>query len=186
MPYDEFDVNTGTWATASTTTSTGQSDSDNLVNDIFKTLGDFVNETSPLFFLDSIQNLKTALEDFGQGMSAALACVSIDLQVISSGLSSAAVAYAATDKTLAGTFAQLETQLGYYTNSTVSGTTLQKATPAAEAALNTAYQQYYSSNTSTSSGFSLLNVHISPPGPTAAIPLVALVVIGIILLPIGV
>jgi hypothetical protein len=104
-----------------------------------------------------MQNLMTAVEDFGQDMSAALACVSVDLQVVSSGLSSAAIAFAATDKTLAHTFAQLDTQLGYSTHTATSATStaLPRPTLAQETALNTAYQQYYSSNPSANNGLHL-------------------------------
>jgi hypothetical protein len=154
MGSDTLLVHFNTWSTSSTTTSAGKSNSDDLVNELLTTLNDFVNEMSPIFFLNSMQNLMTAVEDFGQGMSAALACVSVDLQVVSSGLSSAAVAFAATDKTLAHTFAQLDTQLGYYTHTTTS-TALPKPTPAHEAALNTAYQQYYSSGSNTGNGLHL-------------------------------
>ena len=120
MSYEDLQVNTGTWSTSSSTTSTGHANTDDLLNELLQTLGDFLNEMSPLFFLSSVQNLKTAIEDFGQGMSAALACVSIDLLVVASGLSAAAAAYASTDKSIADTFAHLDSQLAYYTKTATS------------------------------------------------------------------
>jgi hypothetical protein len=156
MAYDGILVHTDTWAASSTTTSAGQSDTADLVNALFSTLGELVNDMAPIFFLSSAQNLSTAIEEFGQGMNAALACVSVDLQVVSSGLSSAAVAYAATDKDLARTFAQLDTQLGYFTHTAISANTL-LPTPSIvqQTALNTAYQQAYNSDPSASNGFHL-------------------------------
>ncbi|GCE03096.1 hypothetical protein [Dictyobacter aurantiacus] len=146
MAYNGFDVTPSTWTSSSTTTGTGKTDNDNLVNDIFKTLGDLVNDASPIFFLNSVTNFKTALEEFGYNMQGALACVSIDLQVVSSGLSSAAIAYAATDANIKKTFAQLDTQLGYYTSTTTSAHTLLQPSAADQAALNTAYQNTFNQN----------------------------------------
>jgi hypothetical protein len=150
MSYEDLQVNTNTWSTSSTTTSTGKSNNDDLLNELLTTLGDFVNEMSPLFFLNSIQNVKTAIDDFGVGMSAALACVSVDLQVVASGLSSAAVAYATTDKSIADTFAHLDTQLAYYTN-TATSTHLAPVTAAQQAQLNSLSAP---SSSSSSSWFS--------------------------------
>jgi hypothetical protein len=142
MPGDLIQMNMHTWTASSSTTATGKSNTDDLVNDVLKTLNDLINEMSPVFFLHSMQNLQTAIEEFGQGMSGALACVSVDLQVVANGLSSAVSAFGATDKALANTFAHLETQLGYYTN-TATSTTLPTPTTANRAALDAAYQQYY-------------------------------------------
>jgi hypothetical protein len=186
MPYNGFEVNTNTWSGSSKTTATGKSNNDDLLNELLQTLGNFVNEMSPLFFLGSIQNLKTAIEDFGQGMSAALACVSIDLQVVASGLSAAAVAYAATDHAIADTFAHLDTQLAYYTN---TATSVSWTTPTAsqQSALNTL-------STSSSSGGSgdwlsqfFSNLHIPPPPPALApVVFVGIILLGIALSPVGV
>ncbi len=136
MSYEDLQVNTDTWSTSSTTTSTGKSNNDDLLNELLTTLGDFMNEMSPLFFLSSAQNLKTAIYDFGMGMSNALACVSVDLQVVASGLSSAAVAYASTDKAIADTFAHLDTQLAYYTDTASSVSWAAPPTSAQQAQLN--------------------------------------------------
>ena len=183
MTYDGFDVHTTTWTASSTKTGAGKTDSENLVNDIFTSIGTFVNDMSPIFFLSSIQNFQSAMENFGYGMRGVLACVSTDLQVVSSGLSSAAIAYAATDKNIMTTFAHLDSQLGYYTSTTTSSTTLAQPSAADQAALNTAYQQYYASDTSSGGGLNFSNIH--PMDPAPAIPLIALIIIGIILLPVG-
>jgi hypothetical protein len=50
MGSDTLLVHFNTWSTSSTTTSTGKSNSDDLVNELFTTLNDFVNEMSPIFF----------------------------------------------------------------------------------------------------------------------------------------
>jgi hypothetical protein len=151
MPSDLIQMNMQTWTASSSTTATGKSHTDDLVSDLAKTLNDFFTEMAPIYFLNSTQSLQTALEEFGQGMNAALACVSIDLQVVSSGLASAVSAFGATDKALANTFAHLDAQLGYYTN-TAASTTIPKPTAANLAALNAEYQQYYGANASGSAG----------------------------------
>ncbi len=185
MSYEDLQVNTDTWSTSSTTTSTGKSNNDDLLNELLTTLGDFMNEMSPLFFLSSAQNLKTAIDDFGVGMSAALACVSVDLQVVASGLSSAAVAYATTDKAIANTFAHLDTQLAYYTNTTTS-VPWSALNPAQQTQLNTLT---YPSSPDTSPWYSGIfsHFHMQPPPPALAIPIIilgAIVIIG--LSPVGV
>ena len=156
MTSNDLDVNTGTWSDSSKKTGSGKTNNDDLVNDIFTTLGDFVNSLSPIFFLDSIQNFQTAIENFGDGMSKVLACVSVDLQVVSSGLASAAVAYAATDKNIASTFAQLNNQLSYYTNTATSPTALARPSADAQAALQTSYQHYMHPDTGPDVGHMLL------------------------------
>lgn len=182
MVYKGFDVTPSTWSQSSTTTNSGKNDNDNLLNDIFKTLGDLVNDASPIFFLNSIKNFQTAIEDFGHGMQGALACVSIDLQVVASGLSSAAIAYGATDQNIKNTFAQLDTQLGYYTNTAVTPNTLPQPTAAAQSALNTAYQNYNSHDTSSSSDSHLVrNIAI---GAAVVVVVVVVVVVAIVAAPI--
>ncbi len=185
MSYEDLQVNTGTWSTSSSTTSTDKSYSDDLLNELLTTLSNFVNEMSPLFFLNSMHNLQTAIEDFGQGMSAALACVSVDLQVVASGLASAAIAYTATDKAIAETFAHLDTQLAYYT-STTSSVSLATPTAAQLAQLNSLS---YSSGSSDSSNL-FPNIHIQPPSPSLVAGVTGagvLLIIGMIILaPVGV
>ena len=183
MAYDGILVHTDTWAASSSKTSTGKSETDDLVNGLFSTLGELVNDMAPIFFLNSAQNLSTAVEEFGQGMNAALGCVSVDLQVVSSGLSSAAVAYAATDKALAHTFAQLETQLGYFTNTATSANTLLPTpTIAQQTTLNTAYQQAYNSDPSASNGFHLSQQQLKDIQTNNANAAIAGVSVGVILL----
>ncbi len=179
MSNDKILVNPDHWDATSTTTSTQKSNSDDLLNELFKTLTDFMNEMQPLFFVSSINNLKTAMEDFGHGMSAALGCVSVDLQVVASGLASAAVAFAATDKSLADTFAKLDTQLGYYT-STTTGIHLAKPTGAEEASLSALSATPDTSASSDWYSNLFHGVHVTPPPPYIGIPI--LIIAGIVII----
>lgn len=156
MSHDIIQMNMDTWTTSSSTTTTGKSHTDDLVSDLGKTLNDFFTDMAPVYFLSGMTNLQTAIEEFSQGMNAALACVSVDLQVVSSGLASAVSAFGATDKALADTFAHLDAQLGYYTNTHVAANAvLPTPTAANMAALDTAYQQYNSLDLSGSTGIGI-------------------------------
>ncbi|MEO7021411.1 MAG: hypothetical protein ABI234_14745 [Ktedonobacteraceae bacterium] len=123
-------MDTDTWNAATHPTQTGSSGSNDLVNDVTTTINSLLNALNGVAFIENTRNLITVMEDFGNGLNAALACVSLDLQVVASGLGAAAAAFAATDTALANMFANLDTQLGYYTN-TASSVTL--ATPSASA-----------------------------------------------------
>ena len=124
-----------TWSAAATPTQTGSTDSNNLINDFITSLNSLLGALNTISFIENTRNLITALEDFGHGLSGALACVSLDLQVVSSGLSAAVAAFGSADAALAKTFADLETQLSYYT-STTSNATLATPSAADQAALN--------------------------------------------------
>lgn len=50
MSHDIIQMNMDTWTTSSSTTTTEKLNTDDLVSDLLKTLGDFVNELSPVFF----------------------------------------------------------------------------------------------------------------------------------------
>lgn len=146
----------GVWTTSSAPVKTGSSDSHDMANDVVVSIHSLLDSLNAVGFLTSSKNLATALDDFGSGMAAALACVAVDLEVVASGLTAAAHAFTALDGALASTFTQLENQLGYYTN---YATSLNLATPTAaeQAALNslTLSSASSSSATSGSSGFTL-------------------------------
>lgn len=167
------------WTASSNPVNAGSSDSNDLTNDITQTVNSLLGGLNTIGFLNSSKNLATALEDFGQGMAGALACVSTDLMVVGSGLAAAATAFAATDKALANMFAQLDAQLGYYTTTTTS-TILPSATASAEAALGSLT---VSGSSSSDSGnwFHFSMPHIDMP-PTATVATAGAGMVGVLLI----
>lgn len=106
-------------------------DANNDVNLAIQTLNDVLNTVG---FIDNAQNLITVMEEFGQGMEAALACISVDLTVVGSGIKAAATAFINLESQLASTFQQIDQQYAYFTN-TASSITLATPTTAQENAL---------------------------------------------------
>ncbi len=171
MTYIEIDANT--WNTTSGTVNTGKTDNDNITNDILQAINNLANDLGTISFINNTQLLIAALDDFGNNMAGALACVGVDLQVVASGLGAAALAFKNTDQALAQMFAHLDTELGYYTS---TATSVQLATPTAaqQAALN-ALPTDSSAVSSSANWLNLTNVHPQPPNP-------AIVGIGIVIL----
>lgn len=98
-------------------------------NDVNLAIQTFNNVLNTMGFVDNAKNLITIMEEFGIGMEAALACISIDLTVVGSGIKSAATAFANLESQLAGTFQQIDQQYAYFTN-TASSITLASPTSA--------------------------------------------------------
>src|SRR5215469_11938598 len=106
---DTIKMDTNAWSTSSNSTQTGSTNSDDLVNAVMTTINSLIGALNTVSFLNNIQNFATALDDFGYGMNAALACIGLDLQVVASGLGAAAAAFGSLDAALAKTFGDLET-----------------------------------------------------------------------------
>lgn len=133
MTYIEVDADT--WNASSTTASTGKTTNDDITNDVMQAINNLGNDLGTISFITNTQLLIAALDEFGNNMAGALACVGVDLQVVASGLGAAALAFKTTDHALAQMFAHLDTELGYYT-STATSVQLAPPTAAQQAALN--------------------------------------------------
>lgn len=159
------------WANSAAPAQAGSVDSHDLAQDVVSSVQGVLDALNTVGFLSSARNLTTALEDFGSGMVAALACVAVDLEVVASGLTAAAHAFATLDSALASTFAQVEAQLGYVTS---VATSLQLAAPTAaeQAALNALTLSSVSANGGAvrSSGVTLstTTIHFAMYGSAAA------------------
>lgn len=121
-------VNTDTWSTSATSVNSGSTTNDDITNDVMSALNNLTNDLGTIGFLKNTQLLIAALDDFGNNMAGALACVGVDLQVVGSGLASAAAAYGANEQALKQMFANLNAEMGYYTS---TATSVQLATPTA-------------------------------------------------------
>lgn len=121
-------VNTDTWSTSATSVNSGSTTNDDITNDVMSAINNLANDLGTISFLKNTQLLIAALDDFGNNMAGALACVGVDLQVVGSGLASAAAAYGANEQALKQMFANLNAEMGYYTS---TATSVQLATPTA-------------------------------------------------------
>ncbi len=179
---EKIALNTDDWMSASNTTQAGNTDNNDLLNDVLTTINSLMNVLNTVSFMENIQNFKTALEDFGYGMNAALACISLDLQVVTSGLSSAARAFATTDAALAKLFGDLDSQVSYYT-STATSITLSAPTAAQQSALNALTLNASSNASASSSSFWDSTAGHVVIGVGIAVVVVAVVAAAVILLP---
>jgi len=181
---DTIKMNTDIWSNAAHPVQRGSQDSNDISTDIIHAVNSLCDVLNTVGFMENSKLLITAMEDFGQGMIAALACVSVDLAVVASGLSAAAAAFSSLETELKNTFAQIDTQLGYFTNTT-SSIALQTPTAADNAALNS-----FGVHPNTSDpGFSWSFPHITaPPPPPPAVGIVGILIIAgiIILSPVGI
>lgn len=123
------------WYGAGTTTQTGGQNNNNVTNDVNTAIQSFNAVLNAVGFLDNAKNFVTAMEEFGEGIQAALVCISLDLSVVSNGVTAAAAAFSALDAQLGSTIALLDQQLPYFTNTT-SSVTLPQPTQAEIDALN--------------------------------------------------
>ncbi|HLG75131.1 MAG TPA: hypothetical protein VKX46_01880 [Ktedonobacteraceae bacterium] len=131
---DTIKVYTDTWNTSSTSVGKGNTTNDDITNDVLQAINSLASGLGTISFVNNVQLLIAALDEFGNNMAGVLACVSVDLQVVGSGLAAAAAAFGTTDQQLANMFANLNTELGYYT-STATNVHLAPLTPAQQAAL---------------------------------------------------
>ena len=142
------------WYSAAVPTQAGSQDSDDITNSVNVAIQSLIGALNAVGFIENTKNFITAMEEFGEGMEAALACISIDLALVSSGVKAAAAAFSSLDARLAGTFAQLDQQIGYFTN-TASSVTLSQPTAAQENSLLSILGE---SNPGT-------GIHLSLPNP---------------------
>lgn len=122
------------WQDAGSSAQTGSNDSNDITNDVNLAIQSLNNALNAVGFMTNAKNFVTVMEEFGAGMEAALACISVDLVVVGSGVTAASAAFSRLDATLASTFAQMEKQLTYFTN-TASSVTLGTPTEAEKNAL---------------------------------------------------
>ena len=121
------------------------------------------------------------MEDFGQGMIGALACISVDLAVVASGVKAAAEAFSSLETALKNTLAQLDAQIGYVTSTTSS---VALYTPSA--ADNAALGSFAVDPSSSGPGFSWTVPHVSvQPTTVGVLGVIAIVGLIIILSPVG-
>lgn len=127
-------LDTREWYNTGYPTQDGSQSYDDANNDVklaIQALNDALNAVG---FMQNAKNFITVMEEFGQGMEAALACVSLDLAVVASGVKAAATAFAHLDSQLGSLFTQMDQQLTYFTN-TASSITLATPTAAEQQAL---------------------------------------------------
>jgi hypothetical protein len=167
-----------TWNTSATSVNTGNTTHDNITNDVLQAINNLANDLGTLSFLRNTQLLVAALDEFGNNMAGALACVGVDLQVVGSGLAAAATAFGTTDKELAQMFANLETEMGYYTS---TATSVHLATPTASqvAALN-ALPSTATASDNPANWLNFSNVKPQPPSPALGVGVGILITVLII------
>lgn len=162
------------WDGTGATTQTGSQNNDDITNDVNVAIQSLNNALNAVGFMDNAKNFVTVMEEFGEGIEAVLACISVDLAVVSSGVKAAATAFSSLDAKLSSTFAQMDKQLGYFTNTTSSVTL---ATPTAEqensllSLLNKGTPNSYSPG-----------IHLSAPSSTAMAGAAGLGLVGALLL----
>lgn len=122
------------WAGAGVQTQAGSQGSDDVTNAVNVAINTLNGALNGVGFIANARNFVTVMEEFGEGMEAALGCVNVDLQVVASGVKAAAAAFPALDARLASTFTQMNQQLSYFTN-TASGVKLPTPTTAEQNAL---------------------------------------------------
>jgi hypothetical protein len=147
-------LDTDSWAAAGNPTQTGSNDSNDISNDINVAIQSLNGALNTVGFMQNTKIFITAMEEFGEGMEAALACVSVDLAVVASGMKAAAAAFSQLEAKLGSTLTQMDQQLAYFTN-TKSSVTLPTPTAADQSA-----QQALEGNPSVSSSS---GVHLSYP-----------------------
>jgi hypothetical protein len=125
-----------TWDEAGNPTNAGSNDSNDITNDVNIAINSLNGALNAVGFVENARNFVTVMENFGEGMEAALACVSVDLAVVSSGVKAAAAAFTKVDADLATLFTQIDKQLPYFTN-TKSSVTLPTPSAADQNALLT-------------------------------------------------
>jgi hypothetical protein len=122
------------WFSTGSTAQTGNQDNSDVTNDVNAAIQSLNSALNAVGFMENAKNFVTAMEEFGQGMEAALACISVDMQVVASGVTAAAAAFSRLDAELSSVFAKIEQQLPYVTNTT-SSVTLGQPTAAEQTAL---------------------------------------------------
>lgn len=170
------------WTTTGNTAQTGTQDNNDVTNDVKMAIQSLNNALNAVGFMENAKNFITVMEEFGQGMEAALACISIDMQVVASGVTAAAAAFSKLDAQLGSVFAQIEQQLPYVTN-TASSVTLATPSAADQAAL------WNLLNQGTPDSSSDFGIHLSFPAPssstvaaTAGVGALALLCLGLLAL----
>ncbi|HVU68050.1 MAG TPA: hypothetical protein VHD63_13005 [Ktedonobacteraceae bacterium] len=169
------------WWDAGGTTETGKQDNNDITNDVNVAIQSLNNALNAVGFMENAKNFVTAMEEFGQGMAAALACISVDMQVVASGVKAAATAFAKLDAELSSVFKQMEQQLSYLTNTT-SSVTLAQPSAADQTALMNLLNQGSSSSYDP-------GIHLSFPRPdptttaeAGGVAVVALLFLGLLAL----
>lgn len=117
-PADVIKVSPGVWNDASTPLLTGNHESDDIKAAVLLTLNDVVDTLGGISFVQGAVNLAQAVSDFSSNIELSLGCIAVDLSVVASGLQVASKTFATLDHSLAATFAQLESQMAYYTTDT--------------------------------------------------------------------
>ncbi len=176
-------MNTDTWNNAGDPAKKGSQGSSDITDVLSKAVQSLCDSLNTISFMENANEFLTAVEDFGHGMIGALACVGVDLAVVGSGVKAAASAYASLENELTNTLQQLDTQLGYYTNTTTS-TVIKTPSAAQEAALQSLGTSLSESNPWWQSWFPTLpQITIQPPPPeVVAATATVLFIIGIIAL----
>jgi hypothetical protein len=174
-------VDTTTWSNSATSVNTGNTTNDDITNDVMTAINNLANDLGTLSFFKNTQLLIAALDEFGNNMAGALACVGVDLQVVASGLSSAAAAFGAQDQALAQMFTNLNAELGYYTS---TATSVQLATPTASqaAALGALPTTASAAANNPANWLNFSNVKPQPPSPALGVGVGILIVLGIVIL----
>ena len=178
----KLNIDTDTWNNAGKPAKTGSQGSNDLTNDITQAIQSLSDVLNTVGFMENSRHFITAMEDFGHGMTAALACVGVDLTVVGSGVTAAAAAFSSLEIELGDTLKELDTQLGYYTN---TATNITLATPSIDA--ENALNLLGTNPNNDDLGFTLTLPHVTTPPPSPAPIIIILFFAGMLLLsPVGI
>lgn len=108
----------GVWEETSHAPKRGNRESDDIKAALMITLDDLMEALGGFAFVQGAVNLARAVADFSSNIELSLGCVSVDLSVVASGLQVASNAFINLDRSLATTFASLESQMAYFTTDT--------------------------------------------------------------------
>lgn len=122
-------MNMDQWSTAGESVQGKSQTGTDANNDVNLAIQALNNVLNTMGFVDNAKNLVTIMEEFGENMEAALACISVDLTVVGSGVKAAATAFTNLESQLASTFQQIDQQYAYFTN-TASSITVPSPTDA--------------------------------------------------------
>lgn len=125
-----INVSPSIWNNASNPIYTGNHESDDVKAAVLITLNDLIDSLGAVSYIQGAVNLAQAVSNFSSNIELSLGCIAVDLGVVASGLQVASQTFAALDHSLATTFAQLESQMAYFTTDTTLATSpVTAATP---------------------------------------------------------
>lgn len=104
------------WTTTSVPTFQGSHEASTVVAGVVTAVNTTFSVLNTVSFVNGAAQFVESLSNFSERVQGALACLTVDLEVVASGLTVAAATFAATDSQLAATFKALESSLATFTN----------------------------------------------------------------------